>query len=346
MSLERASTCNFAEQEIVVVSGADERYAMPLAVTIRSAIDCLQPQQRMRLFILDGGISEHSKERLLRSWNDPRMSVSWLEPNIDLVRDLPVSDHISLAAYLRLMLPKLLPLNVTRAIYLDADMLVRKNLVHLWNEPQEDYSVLAVQDYAAPFIDASKSLTNFEQCNPNLAAAFPVANYRELGIPENGMYFNSGLLVINIAQWRSEDVADKVFDCLRQHRAHVLWWDQYALNVVLAGKWRCLDHRWNQGAHIFTYPDWRESPFDWDQFKRLKSDPWIIHYCSPSKPWQYFCDHPFARDFRRFLKRTEWRDFRAERPERFLKTWWDYRYKLLKKRFETNIRWNRYRRAA
>lgn len=324
-------------QEIVVVSGADERYALPLAVTIRSALDQLEPWQRMRLFILDGGIEEETRIRLIRSWQSPLVSVTWLEPRIDLVQDLPVSDHISVAAYLRLMLPDLLPPDVTKLIYLDADMLVMKNLVSLWNEPHGESTVLAVQDYAAPFIDSSVSLKNFPACNPYLAAAFPIRNYRELGIPEDGKYFNSGLLFIDMERWRAERITENVFACLHDNREHVLWWDQYALNVVLVGKWRCLDQRWNQGAHLFHYPHWRESPFDKATFSQLQSDPWIVHFCSPSKPWQYFCSHPHARDFRAYLQQTEWKDYRPSRPDAFVSKWWEFRYRQVKKKLRNTL---------
>ncbi len=334
----RASVSPTAAPEVVVVSGSDNGYAMPLAVTIRSALDRLAPDRRMRLFILDGGLSDDSKLRLEKSWSDPRLTLQWLRPNVDLVRDLPVSDHISITAYLRLLMPSLLPADVSRVIYMDADMMVCRDLCNLWDEPQGDHAALAVQDLAAPYINASYSLPNFEKVNRHLAAAWPVANYRELGLPINGKYFNSGLLVVDLDQWRRTRIAEKVLGCLRANRQHVLWWDQYALNVVLAGKWRALDHRWNQGAHIYVYPNWTESPVDRETFARVRRDPWIVHFCSPTKPWQYFCRHPYTRDFRRCLKQTAWRDWRPARPEKFLKAWWDFHYKPVRAQWKMQTR--------
>jgi lipopolysaccharide biosynthesis glycosyltransferase len=166
----------------------------------------------------------------------------------------------------------------------------------------------------------------------------PIPNYRELGLPPDAKYFNGGLLVANIAQWRRENYAGRMVKCLRDHREHVIWWDQYALNVVLANKWRELDPRWNQGAHIFVYPNWRESPLDRDTFAHLRLDPWIVHFCSPSKPWHYFCHHPFARDFFRCLDQTDWKGWRPERPDRFWHKWWDFHYRPLRNKWKTNVR--------
>lgn len=327
-----------AARDIHVVTAADDGYAMPLAVTIRSALDRLAPDRRLRLMLLDGGLSDANRRRLEASWRDPRLTLQWFRPDVTLVRDLPVSDHISPAAYLRLLMPAMLPRDVSRVIYLDADMLVRRCLGDLWDLPQHGSPALAVQDFAAPYLDAASMMPNYARSQRFLAAYTPVANFRELGLPADGMYFNSGLMVIDLDQWRCDHYADHVLDCLRVHREHVLWWDQYALNVVLAGKWRPLDRRWNQGAHIYAYPSWRESPFERDEFQRLRTEPWIVHYCSPTKPWQYFCRHPHVRQFYRTLDRTAWRSWRPDRPERFLKLWWDFHYKPRRLRMKTRLR--------
>lgn len=325
-------------RDIVVVSATDDGYAMPLAVTIRSALNHLGPDRRMQLYVLDGGLSEESKARLLKSWGDPRLSVEWVCPDMELVRDLIVSHQVNVVTYLRLLMAQVLPEHVARVIYLDADMLVRRDLGDLWDEDQGRYAVLAVPDVAAPHLDAVTSLSTFARCQRHLAAHTPIPNYRELGLPADAMYFNGGMLVADLAQWRRENFAEQMLKCLREHRQHVLWWDQYALNVVLAGKWRALDFRWNQGAHLFVYPSWRESPLDRQTFARLRKSPWIVHFCSPSKPWQYFCHHPFSRGFYRCLEQTDWRGWRPERPEDFLRLWWDHHYRPLRTQWKSRVR--------
>jgi lipopolysaccharide biosynthesis glycosyltransferase len=326
-----------ANREVVVVSAADDGYAMPLAVTIRSALDHLGPGRRMRVFVLDGGLSDESAARMMTSWRDPRLAVEWIRPDLQQVSDLVVSHQVNSVTYLRLLMPHLLPSDVGRVIYIDADMLVRRDLGQLWDEPQADHAALAVPCVAAPYIDAS-SLPNFEACRPYLAAVTPVANFRELGLPSGGKYLNGGLLVANLDQWRRDRFSEQMLRCLRDHRQHVLWWDQYALNVVLAGRWRALDYRWNQGAHLYAYPGWRNSPLDEAAFDQLRRDPWIVHFCSPSKPWQYFCPHPFTRSWRKCLRGTAWKDWRPQRPADFVRLWWDFHYQPLRTQWKTQTR--------
>ncbi|WP_442482956.1 glycosyltransferase family 8 protein [Aeoliella sp. SH292] len=300
-----------ANEPIVIACGADDTYAMPLAVTLRSLLDATDPARAIVLYVLDGGMTSLTKERLATLCGD-RCQLNWLTPDLRLVADYPVSHHISTAAYLRLLLPKLLPDDVHRILYLDSDMLVRRDVSLLWDAPLGECGIAAVQDMAAPWIDAQISAPNFEAATTWLSAARPVANYEALGLNPTGRYFNSGLLVMDIDLWRSEGFAEQVFRCLEEHREHVLWWDQYALNVVFADRWHQLDPRWNQGSHVFVYPTWEASPLTQQMFESVRHDPWIIHFCSPAKPWHADCDHPLRHEYFEVLDRTPWQGWRPQ----------------------------------
>lgn len=327
-----------SQDSIVVVSGADDAYTLPLAVTIASAIETLAADRRLEVFILDGGITDSSKKRLHASWDDPRVEVNWVSVNRELFQKFPVSHHVNASTYMRLAIAEYLPDSVERAIYLDADMLVCKDLGCLWDEPQGDAAALAVQDYAAPYIDASTSLEDFQKAAPYLAAVNPIANYRDLQLPADAPYLNGGMLVINVRAWRERGLTKRFFECLDVHREHVLWWDQYALNVVLAGDWRELDLRWNQGAHLFVYPHPDDSPFDSTTYQQIVDDPWIVHFCSPDKPWNYFCRHPSTRAFRRQVQQTDWRHWKPDRPQKFVRRWWGHHYKPAREQWKTQVR--------
>lgn len=331
MSTQSATTLN-------IVSATDDGYAMPLAVTIRSALDCLDPTSRIRLFVLDGGISDSSKQKLAESWRDSRITVEYLTADMNLVSDLMISHQVNSVTYLRLLMPRLLPSDVKKAIYLDADMLVRRDLTALWNEPLDGAAALAVPCIAAPSIDAPHHLPNFARCHKYLAGHTPVMNFRELNIPADGLYLNGGMLVVDIERWRREDYAAQMLTALREHAEHVLWWDQYALNVVLAEKWRALDYRWNQGAHLFVYPSWRESPLDRETYRAMRDDPWIVHFCSPAKPWHYFCAHPSTAEFYSALDRTAWNGWRPARPADYATKWWEFHYTRKMQQAKANFR--------
>lgn len=327
-----------AKDPIVLVSGCDDAYAMPLAVTLRSAIDHLGADQRVKVYVLDGGIRSSSKARLTTTCRDHRVSIEFIGTDISVLDGLPVSDHVNISTYLRILIPSILPESVSRVIYLDSDLLVCRNLADLWNEPQCGQPLLAVQDCAAPYIDSSVAIEWYQYCRPHIFKPRPIINFRELGLSPRAPYLNGGLLVVDVDHWRRESISQQLLDCLRRNHEHVLWWDQYALNVVLHGRWRALDTRWNQGSHFHAYPSQKTSPFDPQTYEQLKRDPWVIHFTSQAKPWHYFCHHPATDAYRRCLQRTEWRDWRPERPRPYLRHLWGHHYKPVRERWKNNVR--------
>ena len=72
-------------EPISVVTAADDNYAMPLAATVASLLHSLQKEERLDLYVIDGGISADSHYKLWKGWNDPRLNVHWLEPDLSLL---------------------------------------------------------------------------------------------------------------------------------------------------------------------------------------------------------------------------------------------------------------------
>lgn len=309
-------------KRIALASGCDENYAVALAVTVRSALNHLGSDRAIDLYLLDGGIKPQTIERLKMGWNDPRLCVHVVKVDMDQLTDLPTEGHVTASSYLRLLIPRLLPQSLDRVIYIDSDMLVRRDIAKLFDVDMNGYSTMAVQDYAAPYIDSEVATAAAQQCDREFVAKRPIVNYRPLGLDGKSKYFNGGLLVIDLHQWRDQQYDRKMIECLRDNREYVLWWDQYALNVVLHGQWGDLNPRWNQGAHLFEYSDAKSSPFDAATHRQLIADPWVVHFCSPSKPWHYFCLHPYRGEFKAVLNQTQWSDYQPDRPKRrFVKKW-------------------------
>lgn len=312
-------------ERLEVAMAADENYAMPLAATMASILSSLAPTAALRLHIVDGGIQPQTRERLLRSWNDPRLEIVWLEPDLSRTAGCPVSGHVNRTAYARLLLPSILPPDIEKVIYLDSDLLVLKDLSQMWAEPFQGAPLLAIGDVAAPRIDAEISLPNYKKIRRLLASPRPVVNYRELGMDPTALYFNSGVLVMDLKAWRREGLAEQAFECLDVHRKHVLYWDQYAFNVVLYGRWRALDPRWNQGEHLYQYPTAKRSPLEPELYRTLHRDPWIVHFTSQRKPWCFGSKHPYRKRFFKVLDQTDWRGWRPEKPYQGLLGWVNYR---------------------
>jgi lipopolysaccharide biosynthesis glycosyltransferase len=304
----------------VIVTACDDNYVRGAAATIRSAIDNLPRERPAAVYVLDGGISEASKAKLLASWKRPNLTVQWLAPQLDLLRDMPVSDHISLATYLRLLLAELLPGDVQKAIYLDADTIVLHSLDPLWQTDLAGAYCAAAQDAYVPVLDPHIALSHPLHCM-TLAGVDPrpITNYQQLYLSPHAAYFNAGVMLVNVARWRQENVARRALECLRHNAAHVRWWDQYALNVLFSQQWTPLDPRWNQNSHVFRIRSWQYSHYSEAELDLVRSAPWIIHFDATPKPWDADSEHPLRHHFFRYLDRTAWRGWRP--PQTITQRW-------------------------
>lgn len=281
---------------IPVVYGIDDRFALPCAASLQSALDHLGPGRRLDVHIIDGGVSRRNRARLSESFHGRACRLLWLEPERDRLSALKVGGDISVATYYRLLIPQLLP-GWDKAIYLDADVIVERDLAELWELPLQNRHLLAVQDQGIRLI----------------SGPFGLSNYRALRIPVGMKYFNAGVLVLNLSKWRECQTARRIIDYVRAEHEHIRFHDQDGLNAILWNDWLELDPRWNQMPQILQVAAPEDSPFDRETFRAVTTAPYIVHYASADTPWQFGCRHPATARFFRYLDRTAFRGFRPTR---------------------------------
>lgn len=254
---------------------------------MHSVLRNLASDRRLRLYLIDGGLRAWTRRQLLRSWDPARVDVTFLRVDLAEIRRMPVSEYVSHSTYLRLILPAVLPADEQRAIYLDSDLVVQRDLGELWDLPLGGALVLAAQDVGFPCLDAEKGLPNYAACKPYLTGERPIPNYAELGLPPDAPYFNGGVMLVDLAGWRAEQLSERMLRFLEEHREHALHWDQYALNALLVGRWGRLDLRWNAPLALKKYPTGEASPFDPEEYRLAREEPWVIHYVGAYKPWYW-----------------------------------------------------------
>jgi hypothetical protein len=141
-------------ERIVVACAADGRDLMPLAVMLTSLVDCLDPQRALSAYVFDGGISAADRERLSASLERANVGLRWIPSRPSALPDLPVWGRLSPAVYQRLMIPDSLPERLSKAIWLDCDLVVRHDLGALWGTDVGDRFVLAAQDMNVPYVSS------------------------------------------------------------------------------------------------------------------------------------------------------------------------------------------------
>lgn len=277
-------------EPLVIACAADRKYALPLAVMLRSVVANLDPLRTLRVYLVDGGLDDVTRSRILNSLTE-RVSLHWIAPQRSGFIDLPLWGRMTIATYDKLTLERWLPESEKRALWLDCDLMAVADLTPLWEASLGGNAILASQD----------------QFVPTVGARFGIACYGELGIGPDTEYFNAGMMLIDVARWRAEDIAARALDYLSRYRRRVYFWDQEALNAALAGKWTRADQRWNWSPRA----DHLESSEA--NFISAGKSPWIVHFTGNLKPWNFEGKSTPYKLYYRYLDSTAWARWRPPR---------------------------------
>ena len=283
---------------IILVMAADDNYALPLAVALRSVLTNLDKARDLFVYVLDGGIKDSNKQRIEKSIKSKNCRIEWVQIAEKLYSWARPVKHFSAAAYLRLLVPVLLPIDLSKVIYLDCDLIVNCDLSLLWDVEVGNNYALAVQDSIMPFVSSSDA----------------VLGYVELGLSPNAKYFNSGVLVINLRKWRTDSILEKSIEYIKKSGDILSYPDQQVLNVLFASSWQELDSRWNQQIGSITR-------------QQQVSEAFIIHFSSPLKPWIHVGIVEADALFFQYLSQTKYSNLRFKL---YLKRWQNLVRKSLK----------------
>lgn len=257
---------------MVLVTAADDRYAMHLAVMLYSGIVHLTGDAT--IFVLDGGIRKSNWRRLediVESASRTDVKLVRLQPAADRLTGVQPKGHVSQAAFLRLLMADMLPNAVHKVVYLDADMVIERDLRDLWTVSLAGHCIGAVQDFSIPLIGDG------------------ITHPEVVGVDPSAPYFNSGVLLIDLQQWREEDIGHKALWYTREVEERKLS-DQEALNIVLCNNWQSLHRRWNVPPHMLNLAYWSYLKRRGEAERREASvpvPPAIIHFVGQRKPWRY-----------------------------------------------------------
>ncbi|KJK42701.1 hypothetical protein UK23_36035 [Lentzea aerocolonigenes] len=288
-----------AEEPIRIVLAADDDYAFPLAASVRSIVDNANRERPLEVVVLSCGISAESKRRLSASWDAGASGlVRFLDVDVSSLSAWPTSSpflsHPTSATYARLLLPQLLP-DWDKVIYLDVDTITLSPFDDLWDLDLHGLPLGAVID---PF-------------NPSIGSPRGVQCWEEAGLDPGAPYFNAGMLVINLAVWRRDQIAAKALAYVEEHAACIGLLDQEALNAVVNGEFLAVDESWNMTDIRFGAPHPAASEIPAISEAALRG-PRVRHFTGKRKPWKTGYLIPDAADlFFSYADRTAWAGRRA-----------------------------------
>ena len=210
-----------------------------------------------------------------------------------------VPPTISISSYSRLFLSSLLSSDIDKVIYMDVDAIVSGSLEKLWNTDMKDYQIAGVLDDVSLY--AKKAI----------------------GLSFDTAYVNAGFLVLNIKQWREDDIEAKILDYLIAHNGNVFHHDQGLINAVCLRK-MILPVNYNMVTNFFVFPyhSFKQQPFySEEEMEEGKKHPIFIHFTAgvANRPWMENCKHPLKDIFLKYKAKSLYKNVPLEKDSRSTK---------------------------
>ncbi len=269
---------------IPVFFAVDDNYVPYLAVTLKSITDNASKNNFYEIYVLTESLSNESV-LALQKFNLENFSVNIvdLKTRIEPYRRLlenTLRDYYSVSIFYRLFIASLFP-NLKKAIYIDSDIILNDDIANL-------YSYDLTGKILGVIVDEIVSSTK----------EFKIYTEKALGVP-NDEYFNSGVLLMNLEEYRLQEIERKFLESIQSNDLRTVAPDQDYLNVLCKGKVKYLPNKWDKMPLTNTEEDFN-----------------LLHYNMYLKPWHYD-ECPLNEYFWHYAKKTDFYRFLQEKKNNY-----------------------------
>ncbi len=262
----------------------DTNFVIPLGVMLHSI--CINDNGNELNFhvIIDSTVTEKQKDEL-RLVVSRKGDVFFYPINIENLKKYLVVkvENFPIPIYYRLLVANILPKSIHKVLYLDADMIIRRDLGELWNISLHEKAVAAVP--------------NQSDCNHY---------WERLNYDKSIGYFNSGVMLLNLDFIRKHNLTYKFIEFIKNNPEKLFCPDQDVLNYILRNCKLNLPARFNAQEGFYRIPP-EKVIGNLNDFYQDISDPLIVHF-TKEKPWTKKCKHPLKNVYYYYKSSSPWVD--------------------------------------
>lgn len=238
----------------------NDGYVPYACVTIKSIIEN-HKNNNINIHLLSDFISDKMRNRLYETVRD----ASLVTLHVHIVNDESLrglKDTWSIYAWYRILLPQVLPCDIHRVLYLDADTVVVGDLKELFAINMDDKAIAGCID------PESFNNETFERC----------------GYGQSEKYICAGVMLMNLEYWREHNLSDKVIHWGHRNNDRIKFPDQDTINYLCRDKKIILPLQYGIINVFFQKEQCYQEPFK-TELRNAVESPRIIHYAGQA-PWK------------------------------------------------------------
>lgn len=269
--------------QMEIFFACDDKFTQHLSVAMASILINSLPIETFNFYILDGGISEKNKKKILQLKSIKDFNIEFIKVDDTLFKDCkltPDCQHISKQTYYRYIIPKIKP-NIDKCFYFDCDLVIVDSLNHFWNLNLSNKYCAVIEELYKGSIEDKERL-GINNC------------------------FNAGVMLINNKLWKQYNISDKLFTNTIKLLNILRWQDQDVLNYTFKDDVTFVSPIYNLQQNAFY--DGHSEQYTLAELKIAKKNPTIIHYNGCYKPWNKLCLHPLWKEYLKYLQYTPYKN--------------------------------------
>lgn len=277
-----------------VLYTCDNNYVWLMGISTISMFENNKELENLEVYLLGENISEENRQLLFSIGEKYNRNIIILDvPHIDIPEAL-VSSRWPISAFTRLYSGELLPKSLDKILYLDCDTIINGELKELDSWNVENYIFWGIKDCVGK-------------------------EYKKnIGIGQEGLYVNAGVLLINLSALRETPISEKLTNYITNYEKLINYADQDILNGAFLGNIGALPPKYDVMTIVATY-DYKDieklrkptNYYSENEIVNAVNNPTIIHYTTNMRtvrPWFSNTNHPMAHYFQKYLEISPWKD--------------------------------------
>ncbi len=259
-----------------IALGVDADYIPPLGVMLTSlALNNMNINIMVHIFA--DSINHQDKEKLrILGTLYKKMAIRLYKVNPEIFAGFTVYKGYSIATFHRILIMEVLQKKIDKVLYIDADTLCVGEIKGLAQLDVASHTLFAKTD-SGEWLKSHKQYLKFS---------------------ENRIYFNAGVLYVNLRAWHKASLSERMIEMLNEYPLPMQ--DQDALNLLLESGYGELPEEYNHFCLLKH-----------EEKNEREDNTVFIHYAGQVKPW-----HPWCR----LGKNTLWLKYKEQ------SLWDDYVY--------------------
>lgn len=261
----------------------DHSFAEQLQTTLYSIF--MNSSQSFDIYILHTDLSEEIQRFLESFCGRYGSDISFISIPESYFSDAPSSSRYPKAIYYRLLAHEFLPKDLTKILYLDADILCINDLTSIFNYDLGSYLYAGCS-------------------HPSMTGMSRAMNKLRLKTYGNDGYFNSGVLLINLDQVRKIVDKQAIYTFIKDNEKQLVLPDQDILNGLYGHLIYALDDQiWNYDVrytHTYYLMSNKQTTLDW-----MMQHTVFLHFCGKEKPWDHHYEEKFAALYKHYQVKSK-----------------------------------------